>query len=335
MKQRIKKILQQMTPGAGKPERTLAFVVSAPRSGSTWLKRALNEHPDVYCTEHRLFGDYYDVVPNRDDTVTLRLTLDQYVKTLSGYYDCKALGLTPVQFRRHILEHLVNAMCDFAWAESSKPVLVDKITPYRGTAKHVLQQIRRYTPQAKLIHLVRDGRDVCTSGVFDWIARTKRKHPRYAVFVERRGGVRLRRFFDDDDLAQWAEEWAGPIRAFTERRAKPLTIRYEEMKQDQRAVLEPVFAYLGASCEAETVQRCIEASSFRKMSAGRAPGQGVATAKVRKGVAGDWKNYFTRRDGERFHELAGDCLVKLGYADDGDWVQALPKTLNLTADNVR
>ena len=51
--------------GLFRPKRArVHFVISAPRSGSTWLQRALNEHPQVFCTEHRLFGRFCEIWPN-------------------------------------------------------------------------------------------------------------------------------------------------------------------------------------------------------------------------------------------------------------------------------
>ena len=50
----------------------------------------------------------------------------------------------------------------------------------------------------------------------------------------------------------------------------------------------------------------------------------------RKGEIGDWKNYFTRRDGQMFHELAGNQLLAAGYATDARWFETLPDELCLT-----
>jgi hypothetical protein len=41
----------------------------------------------------------------------------------------------------------------------------------------------------------------------------------------------------------------------------------------------------------------------------------------RKGVAGGWKEYFTKAAAERFDEHAGAMLVELGYEPDRRWVE--------------
>ena len=50
----------------------------------------------------------------------------------------------------------------------------------------------------------------------------------------------------------------------------------------------------------------------------------------RKGIVGDWKNYFTRRDGQLFQQIAGDQLCALGYVQDESWIDLLPEQLALS-----
>jgi hypothetical protein len=52
--------------------------------------------------------------------------------------------------------------------------------------------------------------------------------------------------------------------------------------------------------------------SFRRLS-GRDPGQEDPTSKLRKGVAGDWRNHFTPAVQEAFIGRAGDLASVLGY----------------------
>ena len=62
------------------------FVVSAPRSGSTWLANALNQHPEIFATEHRLFGNFCQVWQNNDGTSSPRITFDSYARAFSVHY---------------------------------------------------------------------------------------------------------------------------------------------------------------------------------------------------------------------------------------------------------
>ena len=74
------------------------FVVSAPRSGSTWLARSLNLHPEVFATEQRLFGEHVDLWSDRRGGQSLKITQDAYVRNLAGYYFFDELQLEKQDF---------------------------------------------------------------------------------------------------------------------------------------------------------------------------------------------------------------------------------------------
>ena len=62
----------------------------------------------------------------------------------------------------------------------------------------------------------------------------------------------------------------------------------------------------------------VEKYSFEKLS-GRKQGQENNSKFLRKGIAGDWKNYFNKEARELFDFYAGAQLVKLGYEKDRSW----------------
>ena len=62
-----------------------------------------------------------------------------------------------------------------------------------------------------------------------------------------------------------------------------------------------------------------ENMKFTKMSKGRAPGEERKDSHFRKGVAGDWKNHFKSQHKEKFIDIYGDTLQKLGYEKSNDW----------------
>lgn len=308
----------------------VAFVVSAPRSGSTWLRTALSHHPEVLCTENRLFGDFFEVWNDPHGSAP-RMTLDYYAGYLADVQNGQAMGL-----RRDVLVHeLVQRLADQTFSLLSeltgKCMIVDKVTPYLGTSEAVLEGIERYFPEAPTVQLVRDGRDVATSGIFDWLLKDGEGSDRHALFVERRAEMTLKRFFDEQTLTRWIRYWVEPIRAFERHARSSPMIRYEEMKGDQAVVLRDFFSRLALDTSDAVVNACVEGARFEVMSGGRSAGTASPTAKVRRGVSGDWRNYFTRADGELFARLAGRELCALGYEKDDTWVDELPAELHLVA----
>ncbi|MEQ9411653.1 MAG: sulfotransferase [Fuerstiella sp.] len=313
----------------------LVFVIASPRSGTTWLQKALNEHPQITCGENRLFGSYFDVV-NTQGTRQLRVTMDQYAATLAQRTKRQEFPVGVEAYAEQLTAGFARVSFDLWRRHSGKPILVDKVTPYPGTATEVVQQIRRFFPEASIIQLVRDGRDVVTSGVFHWLMKSLEGRPtsdietqRRARFVDGRYDVHLTRFFSDEDIETWATTWCEPLSAVADPAgARSLPVRYEDLLQNQPMVLRKICQYVGADSAGSIVRQCVLASSFERMSGGRRPGQMDATAHVRRGVAGDWKNYFTRRDGVLFDQRCGDQLLSLGYEPDRSWISMLPDELS-------
>jgi hypothetical protein len=329
LKQLIKTIGDYVQKQNHHPTRNhkICFVVSAPRSGSTWLKTALNHHPEIFCTENRLFGRFCEIWPNNDGTRTPRITLDKYLETLAGHYDFNAMGLSRNEFIQSLMDEYIETLIRFSYRYSKKSVLVDKVTPYIDTADLVIKSIKHYFPDASIIQLIRDGRDVLTSGAFDWLLKNGQGKPAYDYFIKGETDKKLERFFYDEDIELWTKYWTQPIEAVRTLQEGTLTIRYEEMLKDQGDVLVELFKHINVDSSSGTVAGCIEEASFEKMSAGRKRGQEDPTAKVRKGISGEWTRYFTRRDGEIFHRCAGTLLIQSGYEKDGSWVSSLPGSL--------
>ena len=57
---------------------------------------------------------------------------------------------------------------------------------------------------------------------------------------------------------------------------------------------------------------------FRKLY-GRKEGEENNNSFLRKGIVGDWKNYFNKESKKVFKEYAGRELIKLGYEKDFKW----------------
>ena len=311
-----------------KPE--IHFIISAPRSGSTWLTTALNGHPEIFATEQRLFGNFCEVWQNNDGTSAPRITFDKYADAFGMHYFYQFMNRDYGTFVEDFKKSFVNFLCHFAHGRTGKRMIVDKITPYPGTAKYVVEEIHRLFPESKIIHLVRDGRDVLTSGTFDWLLKDAEGTDRHEFFFNPIPGMKLERFFDAKVIKRWAADWGETVDLFDDEEPAA-RITYEEMKEDMAEAVKKVFAALDVESTNEIATQCEESSTFERMS-GRPPGQEDPTAKARKGIVGDWKNYFTLADGELFDALAGEQMQKMGYEEDSKWVKSLPQKLAMVRE---
>ena len=312
------------------------FILSAPRSGTTWLVRALSAHPSIHASELRAFGHHVDVV--RDEgaqTPRLRITLDAYLDALLNPHSWQPLGSSRESVADDLLRELYEAIRRHAMRHTGKPFFIDKVTPYHGTSDRVVRTIGRLFPKAKVIHLIRDGRDVAVSGVMHWltkdVAGMSEPQRRRRAAVLGNGGAPIDRFFTDVELEQWASHWREPIDAIdgTGKSLDRIVVKYEEMSIDLGGELRRICQFLGVSADDDVLEACLEASTFEQMSGGRRRGEDAPGAHVRKGVVGDWRRYFTARDASEFDRLAGKLLVAWGYEQDQRWMTETPAALAL------
>jgi hypothetical protein len=314
------------------------FIISAPRSGTTWLVQALNAHPDVYATELRAFGEYVDLVQDEGaPKPRLRITLDEYINALLQPHQWTLLGSSRDAVRDEILSDLYSSLRQHALRQTGRRVCVDKLTPYLGTADRAVSTIARLYPQAKVIRLTRDGRDVAVSGVMHWLTRSvvgqalsSEQCMRRAFFLDGRSEPPPR-FFTEAELGDWAHHWRQPMDALDAHGSsfELLDARYEAMSRDTLHELSRICDFLEVASDASVVQRCVDASTFEVMSGGRGRGQDAPGQHVRKGIVGDWRRLFTTADALLFDRVAGSRLIESSYELDRGWVARAPERLAL------
>src|SRR5919107_1135520 len=199
-----------------------------------------------------------------------------------------------------------------------------------------LDEIHEIYPDARIIHIVRDGRDVAVSamhhwwrlardregGLFDLAPEELRIRDDYAKDRERFLSEG-RSIFTEERLAQLARRWSyrtqkGSSDGGALYGEKYLEIRYEDLLLDTPAVFGGILEFLGASSEDRVIERCLRSSSFERASS-RNQGEEDWGSFFRKGVVGDWRDVFTERDRELYKDLAGERLVEFGYEKSYDW----------------
>ena len=76
----------------------------------------------------------------------------------------------------------------------------------------------------------------------------------------------------------------------------------------------------GLDSSAPTIEQIVKQHSFKKMSGGREHGDSLNRAFARKGIAGDWKNHFTKELREQFGKLIAELLIETADEQDDSWV---------------
>lgn len=91
-----------------------------------------------------------------------------------------------------------------------------------------------------------------------------------------------------------------------------LMLSYEEMLSDPKAALRRVFFLFRLEKGTVSVDEIVEAHRFENK-------QADGGSFLRKGISGDWKNYFDEELQEEFIRRAGTLLEEFGYEKDGVW----------------
>jgi hypothetical protein len=290
------------------PELPRVFIVGCARSGTTWVNTLLGQHDEIVTgPESHIFPVLYRPLRAVGPT-------DEWRAAVLDAYDARAhqaadQPLLPGPHRwveRNALEDLIAAAMaaqlrgDAAARRVLQGILASFFAETRSAASHTVaektphhlrfaDQILTWWPQAKVVEVVRDGRDVCVSldhksRVAAWAPTDRVAQIDSWLAAVRRGQV-LRSRHD------FAPRWHR--------------VRYEDLASDATSAVTALFRFLDVAADEGTVQQSIEQSSIDK--------QRDVLGHVRLGVVGEWRSEFSNTDRRLFDRMAHNELVSLGY----------------------
>jgi len=326
------------SPGLLRRDAPVFFILGRARSGTTWLKTVLDSHAEILCRGEGWFFDRSFKRPDFDQTRLKYIPLSSLYSAIVGSDYLRAWVSRSVwtggrDVDRH-LDNLTRLAVDYFLGEqlskTDKRIVGDK-TPFLHA--EVLSEIGGIYPEAKVIHIIRDGRDVAVSTIHHMWNHAKSEGGIYDLGLdemERRETYRAdpslpltEGLFTESRLANLAAEWNTGVGKAIEDGPMILgdnyvEVRYEDLLKRPVEEVTRLLAFLGADTNPEMVRRCVESTSF-EWSSNRKRGQEDSSSFFRKGVAGDWRNVFTEEDKRIFKQAAGGLLIKLGYEEDSDW----------------
>ena len=279
--------------------KTLFFVCGSMKSGNTWLQILLDAHPAVSCGGEAHFTD--KLIPILQDAV------NQYGRYIEWKNAQKIGGLDGYpRFGEPELIHLIRTsiLLLFNAQVGDKAVAaIGEKTPDSIMAMPLLDLV---VPEARFIHLVRDGRDCAASGWFhnkrvtpDWLEKN------YATLEEYAAATAI----------EWAHEQRLACEFTVARPNRSLTLRYEDLIGDTKGTLAKALDFLGIGHDAATLNTCQSQADFASLSGGRPTGDEDRGSFFRKGVAGDWRNHLSAEANAAFIREAGSWLAHFGYPE--------------------
>ncbi len=271
------------------------FFVGCPRSGTTLLGRIGDAHPDLAIIHEtrwiaRWFEDRIGLTP--DGLVTPEL-----LERLREHPRFAKLGIAEAEVEELLDGHesvayaaFVTALFDLYGERQRKRLVGDKTPRY---VRH-LPTLHALWPDAKIVHLIRDGRDVCLS-ILDW----------------RKGASRFPTW-DEDRVSTAALWWEWHVRLGREEGialgpTRYRELRYESLVADPETECSGLCAFLGIPYDQGMLR-------FHEGRTRDAPGLDAKKA-WRPITAGlrNWKSEMRPDDVESFEAATGELLPELGY----------------------
>jgi Sulfotransferase family len=202
----------------GRLDDRLVFVVGSPRSGTTFLAGAIGSLPG--------FVDLGEVAP-------VKAAVPELAR------------LDPAEAAHRLRRTL---------AVSRRVGLVGNVRPVEQTPElaHLVDVVARAFPEAQIVHIVRDGRDVvCSLLDKPWLrpaqAQSDDAGVAYGSYARFWVEPELREEFERaSDATRAAWTWRRYVTAARSAEATPLELRYERLAADPAAVAAELAPHLGA-----------------------------------------------------------------------------------------
>jgi lipopolysaccharide transport system ATP-binding protein len=95
--------------------------------------------------------------------------------------------------------------------------------------------------------------------------------------------------------------------------------RYEDLIADELRVFSEIADYCEFGVTSEKLEEIVRNNSFTTLTGGREPGKEDVEGHLRKGIKGDWQNYFTEPMKDKFKQNFSGYLLDSKYEASDDW----------------
>ncbi len=165
-------------------------------------------------------------------------------------------------------------------------------------------------------HLIRDPRDAMVSGYWSWKVSHSNNTPEILEVREKLQQLSLEdgllAMLDHVPMLKQLESWEF------DKYQNILEVKYENLLKNQQEQFQKIFEYLEINLDQAKLSKLIEQHSFQSITK-RKPGEELVSSHFRKGISGDWQNYFTDKIKNAFKDRYGYMLMNLEYEQDMNW----------------
>ena len=297
------------------------FIFGHARSGTTLLVRLVRLHPEVHCNYQAHFFSRKPLLKSLVSTPEA----EEWLTRKSNRWN-EGRDLSPL-----VLRAAADLVMEREAAREGKRVVGDK-SPLSTIHGQAVRDLAALYPDAKLLYLIRDGRDVLISERF----RNFIEESKFLGAEDRRIMADLlkdpdgftagrRSIFTETFIRRMANGWVTDV-AEVEAAGRRLfgkgflALRYEDLLHEPFETMSEVWRFLGVKRVGKSFAKNIKAEMASN------PDEEWQTRRneelssfLTKGQTGNWRTLFSASDKALFKQIAGEMLIKWGYEQDASW----------------
>jgi len=297
------------------------FIFGHARSGTTLLMRLVRLHPEVHCNYQAHFFTRQPLLKSLVDTPEA----EEWLRRKSNRWN-QGRDLSPL-----VLRAAADFIMERDAVKAGKMIVGDK-SPSSTIHGQAVRDMHAVYPDAKLVYIVRDGRDVLISERF----RNLVEESKFLKAEDQRIIEQLRKdqsqftngtrsIFTETAIRRMAKGWITNL-AETESEGQRLfggnyfSLRYEDLLESPFEEMTRLWKFLGVKKVDSSLGKKIKAEMESNLDAEwQAKRDERIASFLPKGQAGNWERLFTAKDKSVFKEIAGEMLTNWKYENDLNW----------------
>ena len=297
------------------------FIFGHARSGTTLLVRLIRVHPEVHCN----YQAHFFTRPPLLQSLVSDTDVEAWLSRRSNRWN---LG-------KDLSSLVLRATADFIMERDARNVgkhIVGDKSPNSLLHGKAVQLMHKVYPDARLIYIVRDGRDAVVSHRFQSFIDASQHLSKEDLSIRDAFQVDPESFmqgkqsiFTPKGFQRAVEGWVQNVTG-TEQLGKDLynehyiSLRYEDLLGRPYEEMSSLWDFLNAGLDFPGLRESVTEELQQNPDADwQRHKAGDLIEPLKKGKHGSWRDLFTDDDRQVFKRIAGQTLVDWGYERDLDW----------------
>ena len=291
------------------------FIFGHARAGTTLLARLIRLHPQVHCN----YQAHFFTRPPLLQSLVADPEIEAWLARRSNRWN-RGRDLSPVVLRvagDFILERDAR--------RAGKRIVGDK-SPSSLLNGEAVRLMHKVYPDARLIYIVRDGRDTILSHRFqtfiDAVQHLSKEDLQIREAFTRNPEPFLRgerSIFTEAGIHHAAQGWLANV-VETDQLGRELyadryiSLRYEDLIKQPQQEMARLWKFLAVEVPFPAMETTLASEMAQNPDADwQQQKAGEIVQPLQKGKQGSWRECLTRRDKQVFLQIAGDTLKAWGY----------------------